>query len=114
MLLSFAGLIVVYYAEVTIVDYGQHINRTFDRAEAARRGESSPQLIWAAGNKGEVESPWWRLRSSEITSLPRYCHRLQVVVGSFAFCFLALIIRALFAMLGIGICKMCETSDGWS
>ena len=84
--LSIAGLLIVRFADIAVRDYGEHINRTFNRANAARNGESSPRRIWDAGQEA-VGKP-----------LPLVCRPLRRVLGFFAAAFLLLLGLGLFAM----------------
>jgi hypothetical protein len=51
--LSLAGLIVLAFANLVIRDYGRLINRTYERADAARKGETSREVIWVSGQKAD-------------------------------------------------------------
>lgn len=90
--LSAAGLLILRYADVAIRDYGEHINRTLNRADAARRGESSPSVIWDAGQKA-LGAP-----------LPPICAPLRRVLALFAAGFLALIVLALLSIIRTALC----------
>src|SRR5262245_52387079 len=70
-ILGLIGLGVIVHTFIIVWDHGRHINRTFARADAARKGESVPQKIWEEGDKAESEP------------LPSICRQLLWVIGSF-------------------------------
>lgn len=85
-LLIIAGVIggvLVIYAAIVVNEYGDHLNRTFTRANEAREGESSPQKIWDAAN------------ACKGGKLPSFCRHLMMIIFFFAICF------ALFFIFGV-------------
>ena len=83
---SLIGLLLLGHAVLVIRDYGEHINRTFNRAEKAMSGESLPKKIWEAGEKAKCQN------------LPPVCRHLLVIVSFFGAGFFALTILALKAL----------------
>lgn len=83
--LGFIGLVVVVHAAIVIRDYGEHINRTFARADAARDGETCPNKIWDKG------------KTAEGRKLPPICSHYLIVVGLFGIGFALLIFLGLHA-----------------
>src|SRR5262245_31815527 len=82
-ILGFVGLAVITLAFFLVREHGQHINRTFRRADKAMGGESVPKNIWDAGEKAKDDS------------LPQICWQLLSVLGAFALVF------GIFAILGL-------------
>jgi hypothetical protein len=87
--LGLAGFFVTLSTFWIVRDHGQHINRTYARADAARHGESAPQKIWDAG------------KAAEDDPLPPICRQLLFVVRVFGASFLACAIVGLLGMLGL-------------
>ena len=86
-IMALAGLLLLMHAYYIVRDYVDHINRTFNRADAARMGEIDPQKVWAAGNvesKGDV---------------PAACRDMFRIIGLFAIAFLALLALAISTLL---------------
>jgi hypothetical protein len=85
--LAVSGLLLLTLAVIVLSDYGDHINRTFARADAARDGASSPKKIWDAGQKANGQK------------LPPVCRHLLGMVGLCFLGFAVLIFMALCAMI---------------
>ena len=85
--LGVIGLLLLLHTRFVIRDYGDHINRTFNRADAARDGEDSPSKIWEAGAKYTTQS------------LPPVCQHLLRTLGIFAAAFCALIAASVISFL---------------
>jgi hypothetical protein len=77
LILGCLGLAVIFHAFVVVYDHGRHIERTFARADEARRGVFDPQRIWEAGKKADRK--WWQL--------PPICWELLIVIIAFAVAF---------------------------
>jgi len=87
--LGLAGFFVTRSTIWILRDHGQHINRTFARADAAREGASAPQTIWDQG------------KAAEGKPLPPICRQLLFVVHVFGAIFLACAIVGLLGLLGL-------------
>jgi len=85
-ILGCVGLAVVVHAFFIVREHGQHINRTFARADKARDGESAPKKIWQAG------------KDAEGGPLPPICRQLLKVVGTFGLAFVVLIVLGLIVL----------------
>lgn len=88
IIFSIVGLAIVYYSDLVIRDFGGHINRNFDRADAAREGDKSVDEIWAKG----VENSTGR------NGLPKICKTIRKVSLGFLSVFIIFII--------VGLCKI--------
>src|SRR5262249_15389934 len=83
-ILGCVGLALIIHAFFLVREHGQHINRTFNRANAARDGVSAPKKIWDAGEEAKDDS------------LPSICWQLLYVLSAFGLVFVV------FASLGLG------------
>jgi hypothetical protein len=79
IVLSLVGMCIVVYADILIRDFGEHINRNFDRADRSREGDRTVDEIWG-GEESERRAK---------AELPQICKRIRVVVwvfgGAFVF-----------------------------
>lgn len=75
-LLVLAGFLLLMHAYFVVKDYGEHINRTFNRADAARKGETDPEMVWRAGDKYKEQST------------PQVCRYMLRTIGLFAAAFM--------------------------
>ena len=74
--LVLAGILLLVHAYFVVKDYGEHINRTFNRADAARKGEIDPERVWRAGDKYKEQST------------PQVCRYMMRTIGLFAAAFI--------------------------
>jgi hypothetical protein len=84
VLLSLAGFGIIFYADVLIRDFGNHINRNFDRADRAREADKSlDELLHEEGPEAD---------------LPSICKRIRRVVRVFGTAFLVGIAAGVYKM----------------
>lgn len=88
LLLSIVGIAVVLYAEVVIREFGEHINRNFDRADFTRIGDRSLDEILAYS-----ERP-----GRPAATLPGICITVRWITRSFG---AALVLGAALALAAI-------------
>ena len=89
LFLGAIGIAIAYYAKIVINDFGDHINRNFDRADASREGNLSLDEIWEAGETSHIFRK----------DLPAICKTLLHVSYGFLLAFVLSIILAILLIL---------------
>jgi len=87
IVVSLVGMCIVVYADILIRDFGEHINRNFDRADRAREGDRTVDEIW--GGEESVQKAK--------AGLPPICKRIRAVVWAFGGAF------ALIILVGVAV-----------
>ena len=89
LFLGAIGIAIAYYSKIVICDFGDHINRNFDRADASRKGNLSLDEILEAGTTSHIFRK----------NLPEICKTLLNVSYGFLFAFVLSIILAILLIL---------------
>jgi hypothetical protein len=93
---SSIGLLITWYADIVIRDFGTHINRHFDRADAARRRNEALCEIWKVGDYEGRDQKAPAAKNQK--RLPPICRTLRRVVWRFGIIFGAGLILAIISL----------------
>jgi len=89
LLVSIVGLSLVFFALRVISEFGEHINRNFDRADRARDATTSLEEILAFSERPEAKAQ----------KLPSICRKVRIIVVGFGAAFSLGILLALYKAL---------------